>query len=268
MKHDVMFGAQKVSLVISDIDDTLLHKSTKIAEDIQREIVSLRERGVSFTLASGRLPYEMEFLYEGIPFDVPYVANNGAILKDKAEVFYDDKMCPQPLKAIAEKYSARGVTILFSVDSLERPLIHTEWTKSNQGLFPGLDNPVGTDIWKQRIHRMYFYHPQELYLEECMMDLRAFEQQYSICYQNKKSIQVCAYGHTKASGVKQLSKMCEIPMDEILCIGDSYNDIEMIKCAGIGAAVGNACDELKQVADYCCIGKHDRGVLEVLQRLK
>ena len=54
----------------------------------------------------------------------------------------------------------------------------------------------------------------------------------------------------KSLGVKFLSEMWNIKPEEVLTIGDQNNDIDLVKCGGIGVAMGNATPELKDCADY------------------
>ena len=55
---------------------------------------------------------------------------------------------------------------------------------------------------------------------------------------------------TKYEAIQKLSAFLEINKEEIMAVGDNINDIEMIKNAGIGVAVGNSYDEVKKVASY------------------
>jgi len=260
----------KIKLVVSDIDGTLLYKAHILPEPLRREIWRIWERGAAFTFATGRLPFETDMLFSGLPpQEVPYVAGNGSIIKYR-DAFLADKLFPtRILKPLAEKYAALGVTVIFNDGTLERPLLETEWSREHSQHFKGLDLPVEKTIWSKEIRRMYFYHPKGDYLFACLEELQADEilSHCSVCLQDLYSIQISARGCTKAEGVRKLSQICKIPRKNILCIGDSYNDISMIRYAGIGAAVGNACDELKQAADYvsdkCC----GEGVADILQKL-
>ena len=54
-------------------------------------------------------------------------------------------------------------------------------------------------------------------------------------------------------------------MEDILAIGDNENDIAMLQIAGVGAAVANATDRAKAVADYICHDANTAGVIEVIR---
>ncbi|GMO27244.1 MAG: Cof-type HAD-IIB family hydrolase [Termitinemataceae bacterium] len=57
-------------------------------------------------------------------------------------------------------------------------------------------------------------------------------------------------GESKANGIKVVQKEINIDQKNIIAIGDSLNDMDMIEYAGVGVAMGNACGELKNMADF------------------
>lgn len=258
----------KVELVVSDIDGTLLRQGRTLTPALREEIWRLDHLGIPFTFATGRLPFETDGLFEGLPPQrVPYVGGNGSILKFGNTLLADKRFRPDRLKDVAETYTALGVTVIFNDGNLERPLQPTPWSRAHAEVFPGLDNPVGPEIWNREIRRMYFYHPEGTHLAACLEDLRLFAGEYAVCLQDDRSIQISAAGCTKARGVQALARHCGILREHILCIGDSYNDISMLRYAGIGAAVGNACAALMEAADYVSPLSYWEGAVQILQTL-
>jgi phosphoglycolate phosphatase (TIGR01487 family) len=72
----------------------------------------------------------------------------------------------------------------------------------------------------------------------------------------------------KGTGLKQIAKMMGLDERDFVAIGDSPNDIEMIKAAGLGVAVGNAHPDLKNAAGMVTKGEHGTGVEEAVGELK
>jgi len=52
----------------------------------------------------------------------------------------------------------------------------------------------------------------------------------------------------------------------MVACGDGFNDVEMVKCAGFGVAMGNAVDEVKSVANYITRSNDDNGIVDVLEK--
>lgn len=70
----------------------------------------------------------------------------------------------------------------------------------------------------------------------------------------------------KWNAVKDLASMFEISSDEIITIGDQQNDFEMIKYAGLGVAMGNAIDEIKEISKYITDTNDNNGVAKVINK--
>ena len=74
-------------------------------------------------------------------------------------------------------------------------------------------------------------------------------------------------GVSKGSAVRNLCQYLGIPLEHAVAVGDEWNDISMIQAAGIGAAVKNAVDAVKEAADYVTQRDHNLdAVAEVIDR--
>ena len=77
------------------------------------------------------------------------------------------------------------------------------------------------------------------------------------------------FGHpeaTKSSALAFLGKRLGIHAAEMMAIGDGANDLDMIKYAGVGVAMGNADERLKAVADYITTSNVEEGVAKAIER--
>lgn len=71
---------------------------------------------------------------------------------------------------------------------------------------------------------------------------------------------------SKASGLMYMMEKLGVKPEELMCCGDSYNDIEMIKLAGVGVAMENAPDDVKKIADYVTAAHYDDGVAKAIEK--
>ncbi len=71
---------------------------------------------------------------------------------------------------------------------------------------------------------------------------------------------------SKTSAIQQLMNLYNIEKDEVVSVGDNFNDIDMIKFAGIGVAMGNAPDEVKLISDYVTLSNDEDGVANVIKK--
>lgn len=80
------------------------------------------------------------------------------------------------------------------------------------------------------------------------------------------NIEINDLSANKGNGLKFIAEHLNIPLENTLAFGDGLNDIELIKTAGIGVAMENACDELKTVADYITLSCNNNGVAEGIKK--
>jgi hydroxymethylpyrimidine pyrophosphatase-like HAD family hydrolase len=74
-------------------------------------------------------------------------------------------------------------------------------------------------------------------------------------------------GGSKSNAIRFLIERMGFDRSEVIAMGDNYNDKEMIRFAGMGVAMGNAPDEIKQVADYVTDTNNEDGVRKALEKL-
>ena len=79
-------------------------------------------------------------------------------------------------------------------------------------------------------------------------------------------LEIAAPGITKATGLTWLADHYGVAQDETIAFGDMPNDIEMLRWAGRGVAMGNAADTVKEAADEVTTPNHQAGVATVLER--
>ena len=108
----------KIRLVVCDIDDTLVHKELHLAENTREVIRELKDAGVMFTLATGRMPYRAEVFAREAELAVPYIANNGSILYDNGTYVYAKKVYAGIFKDLFREYIKKDpeFNVIFSYD--------------------------------------------------------------------------------------------------------------------------------------------------------
>ena len=70
----------------------------------------------------------------------------------------------------------------------------------------------------------------------------------------------------KGTGLKKIVELLGWSTEDVIAIGDSENDVEILQIAGLGIAVGNADQKLKTAADFVMEGKYGAGVIEAVER--
>lgn len=260
-----------IRLIVSDLDDTLVHKEEHLAREVVQMVQRLRERGILFTFATGRMPYRAITYARDIDLKIPFVANNGSILFCGGKNAYEKKLYAGDLREVLERYMRRDaeLTVLFSYTDRERPLKVTGWVAQRLEKYPGYHEPLGCDsrVWEQWVHKIYVVDARcSGLVGELAAELRRGQAPVSCYPYGEFSMEIVAEGCSKAAGVERLMASLGCDRTEMMAIGDHVNDIALLALAGTGVAVANAAPELKAVANYVTDGERAAGVLEAIER--
>ena len=111
-----------------------------------------------------------------------------------------------------------------------------------------------------------FIDPEPV-LEEAIKRIPdSFYDEYTIVRSAPFFLEFLNKASSKGTGIKAVGEYLKIPQQEIICIGDAGNDLDMIEFAGLGVAMGNAFKEVKEAADYVTLTNEEDGVAHVIEK--
>ena len=226
-------------MLVFDLDGTLLNSQTVI-DSPEREIISeYSRRGVKISYITARSPRAVTEILKDMPCDgISYY--NGAM------TYCDDKL----IDANLIKY-ADGIKI-YNIFKDKDISVYIEPYSYRKGTILNLDTKEVTDgtiydIPENDIQRVRIIAKNlEIDLPEYLTVTTTRDDYALILNKNAK----------KEKALREIAKYYNLEMQDITAFGDDLNDMNMIKEAGIGIAMGNAVDELKSVAD-CVIDTND-----------
>lgn len=244
-----------------DVDGTLLsHKTKSVPESARRAVKQLRAAGILCILATGRQMQEMEKLpIADMEFD-GYITLNGQLVLDGEK----NILFGTPLTGRAKEYLVRA----FAEKTFPALLVEEEKVYLNfedrrvRVLQAAISSPVpplgsysGRDIYQV----CAYLDPEDEHLVEeiagdCVMTRWAFG-----------GMDIIARGGGKVTGIRRYLDRVGIRPEETIAFGDGENDIEMLRFAGIGIAMGNAWDSAKAAADYVTAEIDDDGIEKALR---
>lgn len=282
----------KISLIVSDIDGTLLPAGCGqdgkrpdgmgVSDGIARLGAFVREKKLPFTLASGRPIEMMEELSQRLGVELPVVACNGAYGGNRKNVLWNDHLITEEVRSAIELADRLGMAVITTDGSEETVYRENDYTcsHSENGSWSKCYRPEREEEWSQwKVQKLLIIDPEspgkvDMVIEELEKTEAAWKEQgletgkgITILRYDDRGIEVMPKGCTKGEGVRRLAEFLEIPMHEVLVLGDNKNDIDMFQMAGFGAAVANAVPDLKKEADYISHEEWVYGVIEALETL-
>lgn len=259
-----------IKLVVSDIDGTLIRRGEPFPQAVIRSVKRLKEKGIGFTFASGRLPYMINPYLEQLDLaGVPVCACNGTLLVRGEERLESHPLAAAGLRPLIEEACRMKMTVLYALEGVEYCVEENATTRKKaleRGSYHEI-RPIGEKEWE----KLLVDKVNILDEEGRMPVLKPLEQSIGdicdITHYGKEGLEIVASGYGKEYGIKRLAEYMGISVDEILAVGDNENDIAMIRLAGVGAVVANGTDEAKACADLVSEKESGEGVAELIERI-
>lgn len=266
-------GYQMLAL---DMDGTLLDRQLKISPKTVARIQSAREQGVQIVIATGRMfraivPYlkQLELV------DDPAIVYNGAMVKS---LHSKNPTAHHPLSLdaalqVANLVEGAGSQLNVYLDDLLYVRQRTPEVCRYMEL-TGVDStvvgPIGRFFAENQLKsgptKLLVIHDNLAEMEILRQRLRtAFGQILTITNSKPYFVEITAKNISKGTALAELAQLAGYSAKEVIAIGDSYNDLSMVKWAGLGVAVGNGVAELKEVADYVTSSCDQDGVAQVIE---
>lgn len=258
-----------IRLAAFDIDRTLVSQNTgTVAPETAQALQQLQRRGIKTAIATGRQWQQVPKALKALAFDY-YILLNGTHIADSSG------------KTLHREQIGREVVLALESDIAGKD--RTLYLRFEEGMYPVLerDREVPFGLSKEKI-------PEEL-LEGLLMvspllqgklpmaalgeippeEEDAFRQRYPeldfLRVLGGKNCDINPRGISKATGLKAICRLFGIPEEETIAFGDDINDLEIIRAAGIGVAMGDALEEVKDAADYVTGTCEDLGVIQGLK---
>lgn len=244
-----------------DVDGTLLsHKSRQVPPSTRAALQKLKAAGIQCIVATGRQIKEMQKLPVGdISFD-GYITLNGQLLLDENKnVLFGTPITGKAKEFLIRLYTEKAIPALMVeqedvyLNFVDDRVIRVQAAISSA--IPPLGEYTGKDIYQVCA---YLAEGEEAILApiagECVMtrwDLGGLD--------------IIAKGGGKVTGIRRYLEANGISPEETIAFGDGENDMEMLKFAGIGIAMGNAWENVKACADYVTADIDDNGIEKALK---
>lgn len=260
-----------IKLVICDMDGTIIGRDEQLPAQAPSLVATLRERGVLFTVATGRSEAFMEPLVRRMGISCPYVASNGATIMQDQKALLRKQFPISDIRHILEKARGMGMSLLYTSNGVDRVTYITPWLlkeASKHGITYH-PQPFTENDWDE-------YRIEKVLIMDEIRDGRIGKVE-ALCKpdDNKlfhyvryrdKAIELMEKTANKALAITELLKIINIPLSEVLVIGDDDNDIEMFRLGATAAAVGNASKNVLPYVHYHCEKREFEGVLEAISK--
>lgn len=260
----------KYKLVALDIDGTLINKDRQITPRTKEAIKNIRQSGVEVTLCTGRMLAATKPFAEELELTLPIITYNGGLVtKHRGEkIVYQCSLAKDSAGEIIKGARKEDFAIHYYYD--DRLLVE-EITKGSQmyAEYSGVPLEKVNDLLNLP------FDPLKLLLIGETENLQKFERQCKSKLGDEIYItrswpiflEFLDPEANKGRGLKELTEYMGIEKNQVISIGDNYNDLAMFKHSGVKIAMGNAEEVLKKEADFITGTNEEDGVAQALEKL-
>lgn len=274
-----------IKVIIMDVDGTLTNTEKKIMPKTKEALKKAQAMGVRLILASGRPTSGLRGLAQELEMDKNhglFVAFNGSKVLDcqTNEVFFNQTMSVEEGKAVLEhmknfkevrpmidKDDYMYVNNVFDcwINFKGEPFNVIEY-ESRGGCFKLCEQDDLAAFVDYPLNKILTTANPE-YLQAHYEEMKApFEGKLNCMFTGPFYFEFTAQGIDKAKALDTVLIPMGYKKEEMIAFGDGQNDASMVKYAGIGVAMGNAVQELKDIADEITLSNNDDGIAETLYK--
>jgi Cof subfamily protein (haloacid dehalogenase superfamily) len=254
----------KISLVISDVDGTLVTSEKVLTERNRAAVVQLQKAGLGFTIMSSRPPFGLRMLIEPLGLRLPIGAFNGAVIAAP-----DLSIIEQ--RTLASDVARQAIAVLRLASIEVWAFTASHWMAEDQsGAY--VDKEIRTILVQptivtrlednlEGVVKLVGVSEDFNRLASCELEVRkALTERATIARSQSYYLDITPAGTDKGVGVMALARRLNVPVEEIVTIGDMENDVPMFRRSGFSIAMGNATPEVKQAAHAVTLSNEQDGV--------
>ncbi|MCL6632804.1 MAG: Cof-type HAD-IIB family hydrolase [Alicyclobacillus herbarius] len=239
-------------LIALDMDGTSLDLGLDISEENRRWIQRAMKEGIAVTFATGRhVAGPVQTFMRELQMKSPVVTLNGG------EVWTADGR-------LLERHPLNPEDIRFLYDLAAEFGVHW-WATTIDGVVS--DTALTDETMAGKTWLKFGFYADELYTVARIWQRLEERGRYALSNSNPHNIEVNPYGVTKASGLTTVCRELGIRPEEVVVMGDSLNDIPMMRWAGLGIAMGNAQPQVQAEADFVTGVCEAHGVAQAIEHL-
>ena len=272
-----------VRLLAVDIDGTLLNPEFQISSADMAALRRVHEQGVEVVVVTGRRHMFALPIVRQLGFDLWIISSNGAITRSlTSETFHRDLLpaetCRQLCSAMKEfrgntvltfDVEGEGAIVLEGMEELSASI--QRWLEKNleyiEFVIP-VENSLSTDP----VQAMFCGPIARMHRALAALDASGLKDKITVLrteypVRDLSIVDVLNQGCSKGHALERWAKRCGVSREQVMAIGDNYNDIEMLAFAGLPFIMGNASEELREYGWPVTLSNADNGVAAAIEQV-
>lgn len=262
--------------LILDIDGTLVNSQKVVSEATRDAIIEAQKRGKIVAIASGRSISGIRHTASSISleeFGGYVIAYNGTTVVNckTGECIYNQMISTEMIAPVYEAAKEAKVGILVYHDQQKELLSGNGVDKYIEADAKACEITIReTKHFVQDINfpiNKFLLTGEPEYMREVEKKMQEkFGDRLNVFRSDPFYVELLPKFVDKGVAVEKLMKHLDVKKDKVICIGDSYNDLPMLRRVGLGVAMGNAQKEVKEAADFITDSNDEDGIVKVIKK--
>ena len=260
-----------IKMITIDLDGTLLRSDGSVSDRTVRTLQAARDKGVVVAIATGRMYQTARPYGERLGLgDSPLLLFAGGLIEtlESKKILFQQVIPREWAQELADLARRRGWQLQTYSDDVLRAARDDEWIRDYERITHSKACICGDD----------FYHVQgdcnkllsrgghdDLVARKALIE-KTFPGRFNVLFSAPTFLEIMPQGVDKGEGIRRLGELYGIGTDEIMALGDSQNDLDMLKAAGFPVAMANAAEEVKAAAAYVTASNDDDGVSAAVEK--
>ncbi len=272
-----------IRLLAIDIDGTLLDPQYQISTANLAALRRAHRNGVEVVLVTGRRHMFAMPVADLLGFDLWLISSNGAVTRSsKGELFHRDLLPCATARKLCDYMRAfrgnlvltfdiegKGALVLERLDELHGSI--ARWLEKNEAYIE-LVTPITDALQSDPVQAMFCGNIARMREAEARLAAGHLGREITVLKTQYEARDLCIidalnFGCSKGHALKRWAEHRGLGRQEVMAIGDNYNDLEMLAFAGVPFVMGNASDEVKQNGWPVTLSNDQSGVAAALEQV-
>ena len=260
-----------IRLVAVDLDGTLLDARKQVSPQTLSGLKDAMASGVRVVIASARPPRSVRAIYANLGLTTLQINYNGALIWDESQrrAVYHRPLKGELVRDVVELARDYHEEVIVHLEVLDRWCTDRTGdayaTETGKMFLPDTVGALEMFYGEPVTKLMFLGDPRMISKLEALL-VERFVDQVVILRTDPELLQLMHPRAGKAAALQKVAKFYQVPLEQVMAIGDAPNDVGMLQVAGVGVAMDNAVSVAKDAADWIAPSNNDHGVHAALLR--
>lgn len=261
----------KIKLVALDLDDSLLNQQSAISKRAEEAIRLAVSQGIIVIIATGRMFKSAQLYAAQLDLGIPIITYNGGLIKSciSGEIIYHQPILRQLAHKAANLCREQGIYIQSYIDD-NLYVAEIDASAEYYSKLAGVEVvPVGDKLYTLP------GQPTKMLAMASAAEIQRLRQRFSelfaaelcTCISRPTFLEITHPAVNKGNALAMMAARLGISRENVMAVGDSGNDLAMLQYAGVGVAMGNAPQYIKDIADIVICTNWEDGAAKAIEKL-